>query len=65
MNSNLSPLIQAEELLSLYNADRQMIIVDVSNHKNAYANYVAKHLKGAIFIDLDTQLADIKADVSI
>lgn len=65
MNPSLSPLIQAEELLSLYNADRQMIIVDVSNHKNAYANYVAKHLKGAIFIDLDTQLADIKADVSI
>lgn len=65
MNSSLSPLIQAEELLNLYNTDRQIIIVDVSNHKNAYANYVAKHLKGAIFIDLDTQLADIKADVSI
>lgn len=65
MNSSLSPLIQAEELLDFYNTDYQIIIVDVSNHKNAYANYAAKHLKGAIFIDLDTQLADIKADLSI
>lgn len=64
MNPPLSPLIQASQLLDLYNTEN-LIIVDVSNHKNAHSNYAAKHLKGAIFIDLDTQLADIKADASL
>ena len=32
--------------------------------KNAPENYAEKHLAEALFVDLDTQLADIKADVS-
>jgi thiosulfate/3-mercaptopyruvate sulfurtransferase len=41
------------------------LIFDVSNSKNAKANYNAAHLEGAFYIDLNTQLADIKSDVSI
>ena len=64
MNVNISPIIQASELLKLYKSEN-LIIVDVSNGKNAKSNYEAKHLEGAIFVDLNTQLADIKDDLSI
>lgn len=64
MNLNISPIIQASELLKLYKSEN-LIIVDVSNGKNAKSNYEAKHLEGAIFVDLNTQLADIKDDLSI
>ena len=57
------PLIQATELLQLANSPN-LVLVDASNSKNAWENYVQKHLTGALFVDLDSQLADIKADVS-
>lgn len=59
----ISPIIEVEMLLNIYkNAD--VLIFDVSNSKNAKANYDAEHLEGAFFIDLNTQLADIKSDFS-
>ena len=64
MNLNICPFIQASELLKLYKS-KNLIIVDISNGKNAKANYDAKHLEGAIFVDLNTQLAEIKSDFSI
>jgi thiosulfate/3-mercaptopyruvate sulfurtransferase len=64
MNKNISPIIQATELLKLYKSEN-LIIVDVSSGKNAKSNYEAKHLEGAIFVDLNTQLAEIKDDLSI
>ena len=64
MNLNICPIIQASELLKLYKS-KNLIIVDISNGKNAKANYDAKHLEGAIFVDLNTQLAEIKSDFSI
>ena len=64
MNVNISPIIQASELLKLYKSEN-LIIVDVSNGKNAKSNYETKHLEGAIFVDLNTQLAEIKDDLSI
>lgn len=64
MKVNISPIIQASELLKLYKSEN-LIIVDVSNGKNAKSNYEAKHLEGAIFVDLNTQLAEIKEDLSI
>lgn len=64
MNENISPIIQASELLNLYKSEN-LVIVDVSNGKNAKLNYNAKHLEGAIFVDLNTQLAEIKDDLSI
>ena len=59
MNENISPIIQASELLNLYKSEN-LVIVDVSNGKNAKLNYNAKLLEVAIFVDLNTQLAEIK-----
>ncbi|MFV8331565.1 sulfurtransferase [Flavobacterium sp. GSP14] len=59
----LSPLIEASELLELYKNDT-VVLVDVSNGKDAKANYNAKHLDQALFVDLNTDLADIKNDLA-
>lgn len=64
MVTNISPLITVKELLKLTQSDN-LVIVDASNGENTKANYKERHLDGALFIDLDTQLADIKQDVSI
>lgn len=64
MNENISPIIQTSELLKLYKSEN-LIIVDVSNGKNAKLNYDTKHIEGALFVDLNTQLAEIKDDLSI
>lgn len=64
MIEKISPIIQASELLKIYPAENT-ILVDVSNGKNAKSNYEAKHLEGAVFVDLNTQLADIKDDLSM
>src|SRR5437868_15169971 len=57
------PIIEAEEFLKIYR-NAEVLIFDVSNSKNAKANYDTEHIKGAIFIDLNTQLADIQSDLS-
>jgi thiosulfate/3-mercaptopyruvate sulfurtransferase len=64
MKISYSPIIQSSELLEIY-TNSNLIILDASNHKNALLNYQQKHLDGAFFIDLNTQLADIKEDASI
>lgn len=64
MSVNILPIIQASELLKLFTSEN-LVIIDVSNGKNAYSNYKAKHIKGAIFVDLNTQLSEIKDDKSI
>jgi thiosulfate/3-mercaptopyruvate sulfurtransferase len=63
MKENISPIIQVTELLELYKSD-ELIIVDASNGEKAKLNYENKHLDGALFIDLNTQLAEIKDDLS-
>ncbi|MGV7107907.1 sulfurtransferase [Flavobacterium sp. U410] len=60
----LSPIISASELLKLTATEKKLFIADVSNHKEAKSNYESKHLHGAVFVDLNTQLADIKTDLS-
>lgn len=42
-----------------------MIIIDVSNGTVAKENFVAMHIDGALYVDLNTQLANINTDVSI
>lgn len=64
MKPSLSPVIQASELLQLFPFENLMLI-DASNGKNAKSNYDAKHLDGALFVDLNTQLADIKDDLAL
>ena len=61
--SNLSPIIQVADLKKLYQ-NKDVIILDVSNTNEAQSKYAEKHLDGAIFVDLNTQLADIKEDLS-
>lgn len=64
MKHQLSPLITATELLTLHQTS-SIILIDASNGKNAYDNYLESHLQGALFVDLNTQLADIKEDVAV
>ena len=63
MNQILSPIIQANQLLELVQKE-SIVLIDASNGKNAKENHLAKHLKGALFVDINTQLADIKANLS-
>ncbi len=63
MEKRISPIIEVVELLKIYkNSD--VLIFDVSNSRNAQSNYETEHIEGAFFIDLNTQLADIKSDFS-
>lgn len=64
MKQQLSPLINATELLTLHQT-ASIILIDASNGKNAYDNYLESHLQGALFVDLNTQLANIKEDVAV
>lgn len=59
----ISPIIEVSELLRIYK-NPYVLIFDVSNHKDAKSNYEKEHLEGAIFVDLNSQLADIKSDLS-
>ena len=59
----ISPLIEAAELLELYKNDA-VVLVDASNGKDAKIKYETKHLNQALFIDLNTDLADIKNDLA-
>ena len=59
----MTPIINAGELLKLYKSENIQIF-DVTNGKEAKSNYDAKHLDGAVFVDLNTQLADIKDDAA-
>ncbi|MCL9804965.1 sulfurtransferase [Flavobacterium amniphilum] len=57
------PIINAEELLKRYKQEN-ILIFDVTNGKDAKLNYDTKHLDGALFVDLNTQLANIKEDAA-
>lgn len=63
MNQNIPPIIESAELLKLYKSDN-LVLIDARSGKNAKANYEEKHLDGALFIDLESQLAEIKEDAS-
>lgn len=59
----IPPIIQASELLELKD-NKQLILIDASNHKEALNNYHKSHLDGAIFVDSNKQLANIGLDAS-
>ena len=61
---NISPIIHTSELLALYKS-KDLVLIDANTGINAKENYKEKHLDGALFVDLNTQLADIKEDFSI
>ena len=61
MINKISSIIQPNEFLELAKTEN-IIIVDASNGKNSKENYTEKHLDGAIFVELNSQLANIKLD---
>lgn len=63
MYNHFSPIIKPAELLLLMQSPG-VIIIDASNGKDAKQNYAANHIHGALFVDLNTQLADIKPDAA-
>lgn len=64
MNNDRNPIITVSELKTLCKAN-DILILDVSNGKDAQSNYNQKHLDGAIFVDVNTELAEINKDLSI
>jgi thiosulfate/3-mercaptopyruvate sulfurtransferase len=63
MSQKILPIIKPEELLNLRETE-DLLIFDVSNNPNARKNYETKHLEGALFVDLNKQLADIKSSAA-
>ncbi|MGK4566798.1 sulfurtransferase [Flavobacterium sp. 3HN19-14] len=63
MDLKTAPLISVEALLKKRH-DENLIIINAGNGKSARENYVKKHLDKALFVDLNTQLADIKEDAA-
>lgn len=64
MTEVLSPLIEAEELVNTYQS-KGIILIDARTGVDAYKKYLHEHLRGALFVDLEKDLADIKANVAI
>lgn len=58
---NTSPIISPEQLAAIID---QVKIFDVSSGKEAKANYLKEHIKGAYFIDLNSQLSAIKENAA-
>ncbi|BDB52991.1 sulfurtransferase [Flavobacterium ammonificans] len=60
----MTPIITPNQLLETVQTN-SIVLVDATNSPTAYQNYQQYHLQGALFVDVNTQLADIKEDVSI
>lgn len=58
----MSPIISPLELKNL--PTENLIILDARVGKDVYQNYLNKHIKGARFIDLDKDLANIGEDAA-
>jgi len=57
----MTPIISAFDLKNL---TENLVILDARAGKDAYHNYLIKHIKGARFIDLDKDLAEIGQDAA-
>lgn len=58
----MSPIISPSELKSL--STENLIILDARIGKDVKQNYLEKHIKGARFVDLDKDLAEIGEDAA-
>ncbi|MCW2119800.1 sulfurtransferase [Flavobacterium sp. 7A] len=61
MKNKLEPIIEASELLAIQNSSN-LVIIAVTTGPNAKELYQEKHLDNALFLDLNTQLSNIKTD---
>ena len=57
----MKPIITATELSEIFNQEN-LVILDARTGKDARENYLQNHIKGARFIDLDKDLAEIGED---
>ncbi len=64
MEKSISPIIQPNELKSLLNNNIDFVLIDARGGVDARERYNKGHLLGSIFVDLDTQLADIKENAT-
>lgn len=64
MHKEISPIIKPIQLIALQSKS-ELVIIDASSGNGAREHYEAKHLEGALHVDLNTQLANINTDVSI
>ncbi len=58
----MSPIISPSELKAL--STENLIILDARTGKEVRQNYLEKHIKGARFIDLDKDLAEVGKDAA-
>lgn len=63
MSQQVPPLIEPDELLLLQQT-KQIILIDASAGAVSKQRYKEKHLGHALYVDLDTQLADVKPDAA-
>jgi thiosulfate/3-mercaptopyruvate sulfurtransferase len=63
MNNRIAPLIDPAELVALQ-SDPDLVLIDVRTGPNVRDRYRAAHLDGALFVDLNEDLADIKPDAA-
>lgn len=63
MKQHISPIINVTDLVELYKLE-STVLIDASNGINAQLNYEVKHLDTALFVNLNTQLSDIKDNVA-
>ena len=59
----MKPIITATELSEIFNQEN-LVILDARTGKEARENYLQNHIKGARFIDLDKDLAEIGKDAA-
>ena len=59
----MKPIITATELSEIFNQEN-LVILDARTGKEARENYLQNHIKGARFIDLDKDLAEIGEDAA-
>lgn len=56
----ISPIINAEELANLN--QNNLVIVDAGSGDSAYEKYLLEHLDGALYVDINNDLAEIPKD---
>ncbi len=59
----MNPIITPNQLLEAVQINT-IVLVDATNSPTAYQNYQQSHLQGALFVDVNSQLADIKEDAA-
>ena len=63
MTAIIFPLIEAEELVNTHQS-KNIQLIDARTGIDAHTKYLGEHLKSALFVDLDKQLADIKTNAA-